>query len=101
MKRRSYEKLCDKIVCAVGPSNFKSEMYLDNLYHQDSGLQTRAGCMYRNSKGHTGDYVSGKWKVGLALRYLSGATCLDLSVVWDLTKPYQENCGFRDRLLVH
>ena len=42
--------------------------------------------MYQNSKGHTGAYVSGEWKVVLALRYLAGAAYLDL-YLWSMITP--------------
>ena len=80
MKKSSFRRLCHRIESAVGETNFRSQQHLEAMADVDSGDlgSSQAGRMYRNSRNFSGDYVSGEWKVGLALRYLAGATCLDL-----------------------
>ena len=78
MRPESFDKLCWLVENVVGNKEFKSEAYLDHMLYKDHTTTTTADLLYRNSKGFSGDYVSGEWKLALTLRYLAGATCLDL-----------------------
>ena len=87
MQKSSFHRLCQRVRSAVGESQFKSEYYLETLKNEESGLgSSQAGCLYRNSRNFSGDDVSGEWKMGLALRYLAGATCFDL-YLWSHINP--------------
>ena len=85
MKQETFQSLCERIKKAVGPATFKSEYYLQWLTEGEGSL-TRQGILYRNCREHSGDYVSGEWKVAMALRYLSGATYFDL-YLWSSINP--------------
>ena len=93
MKPKTFKSLCQKVEKTVGPERFKSEQYLNELFvcEEGSATSTRGpslkSCrMYRNSKAFSRDYISGEWKLALALQYLAGSTCLSL-YLWSRINP--------------
>ena len=84
MYRPCFNHLCTKIERAVGPSKFKSEKYIEEL--ASLGNSTRQSSMYNASKYTTGTYLSGELKLAITLRYLAGASYLDL-YLWSNYDP--------------
>ena len=76
MPHVAFHNLCHRIEKTVGSAVFKSEKYLLSMKKQ--GHSNRINSMYCNSCAKNGDYICGEMKVVLTLRYLGGASYLDL-----------------------
>ena len=74
--RPGYNRLCTRIKMTVGERAFRSEDYIEEL--RAAGTMTPASRMYYASLHTTGEYISGEIKVCLTLRFLAGASYLDL-----------------------
>ena len=85
MKKKIFSSLCQRVEAAVGRKAFKSEYYLTSLLIREEGSKA-ASRMYRNSLWFLGDYIAGELRMALTLRYLAGATCLDL-YLWSKINP--------------
>ena len=84
MQRKCFDILATKIENVVGTDTFKPETYLQQLH--DEGTTTSRGKMLHAAKSTTGTYISGEWKIALTLRYLAGASYLDL-FLWSNVNP--------------
>ena len=84
MHRPCFNKLCAKILAAVGPSNFKDDCYLETL--ESLGTSTRESSMFHASKHTSGTYISGEFKLAVTLRVLAGASYLDM-YLWANISP--------------
>ena len=84
MELDCFNELLARIEEAVGPEEFKSELYLEDLRKQ--GTLSAKGRMCYASSHTTGEYISGEWKVALTLRHLAGCTYLDL-FLWSNIAP--------------
>lgn len=80
MDRECFDALCDTIKNAVGEKEFKSEAYLQELYH----MKTKEGQMYRCNILSTGGYICGEIKVAVALRILAGGSYLDVACIFGI-----------------
>lgn len=83
MTRSCFEELCNKIESAIGSKYFKSELYLEVLEKQ--GTVTPEGRMYNAIQYSSGRYIQGEIKVAIALRYLAGASYLDLFLAFEIS----------------
>ena len=84
MHKPCFNKLCTKIERAVGEDEFRSEKFIEEL--SNLGNTTKKSSMYNASKSTTGTYLSGEFKLALTLRYLAGASYLDL-YLWSNYDP--------------
>ena len=75
MSRACFDRLCQKIIVAVGESSFRSESYIDAfLKGKDQ--------MYQAHEITSGGYISGEVKVAITLRLLAGEDSYDLGVIF-------------------
>lgn len=82
MTRNAFDELCTKIIMMVGESTFKSETYINNfLCGGDHNI-------YKAHEVTSGGFVSGKIKLGITLRLLTGGSCYDLGVIFDIAPLY-------------
>ena len=86
MKRPCFNLLCQKIEKAVGRDVFKSESYIKELRQQ--GYSTPKSRMYHCACTSIGDYIQGELKVALTLRFLAGASYLDLFMAYQVQANY-------------
>ena len=86
MHRPCFYSLCTKIEKAVGREGFKSEKYINNL--RNLGHSTRISSMYHACKETAGEWVQGELKVAITLRYLAGASYLDLFMAYHVSPDY-------------
>ena len=83
MSRQYFILLCQKVICAVGESSFKSESYIDAfLRGKDS--------MFNAHEQTSGGYVSGETKLAITLRLLAGGDSYDLGVMFDISYGHCE-----------
>ena len=84
MYRQCFNCLCNRIEKAVGEKVFKSEKYLDTL--RASGASSPFGRMNHASETSCGSWIPGEAKLAMTLRYLAGASYLDL-YLWFNVSP--------------
>ena len=89
MHRPCFHRLCCEIERAVGKETFKSENYIQHL--RDIGPATRISCMYIASRHTSGEWIQGEVKVALTIRYLAGASYLDLFMAYHVSADYVLN----------
>ena len=76
MSRPCFKKLCQRIERAVGPKEFKSEAYIQDLKRKK--FSTPESRMYHANLKTSGEWLCGEWKVAMALRTLAGGSYLDM-----------------------
>ena len=82
MGRDSFFKLCSLLRDAVGDDEFRPEEHLDAYNNQVKGAVKRSGGI-----------ICGEVRVAIYVRILSGASYLDLMMIFDLThRPIFESC---------
>ena len=86
MKRPCFNMLCDKIERAIGKERFKSEKYINEL--RMLGYSTPRSRMYHCNLHTSGEYIQGELKVAITLRYLAGASYLDLFMAYHIQANY-------------
>ena len=83
MSRHCFNLLCQKVICAVGESSFKSESYIDAFLRGKD-------CMFDAHERTSGGYVSGETKLAITLRILAGGDSYDLGVIFDICHKHCE-----------
>lgn len=86
MHRPCFEHLCAKIEKSVGKQEFKSESHIQ--YLRNIGHATPYSSMYHASRGHSGEWIQGELKVAITLRYLAGASYLDLFMAYHVSADH-------------
>ena len=76
-------RLCSKIICAVGESQFKSESYIDAFLRGKDK-------MFDTHEHTSGGYISGETKLAVTLRLLAGGDSYDLGVIFDISFKHCE-----------
>ena len=79
MSKGCFESLCEKIILAVGPDEFKSEEYLDQVYKECEDHYLIAHQIRNNG------LVCGEIKLAVTLRLLAGASYLDLLLLYGIS----------------
>ena len=80
MERACFQKLCTEVEVAVGRDVFKSEQYIKELRCQKH--TNPIASMYLCNQSTSGEWVQGELKLALTIRYLAGASYLDLSLAF-------------------
>ena len=83
MNRQCFRKLCQEIEKAVGKIKFKSESYVNEqrrLRHT-----TLKSSMFHCNQSTSGEWIQGETKVAVTLRYLAGASYLDLFLAFHIS----------------
>jgi hypothetical protein len=81
MSKALFQKLCNKIEGIVGPAEFKSKDYLDEILSRHHNPQwTNILFAHEHS---TGGFISGEVKITITLRILGGGSYLDLALLFE------------------
>ena len=83
MNRRCFSKLCHLIEVAVGEDQFNSEAYMNRL--RELGHTTQMSSIFNCCQHSSSGWVEGELKVAMTLRYLAGATYLDLFLAFHIS----------------
>ena len=86
MNRPCFHMLCDKIERTIGRDEFKSEKYIKEL--RALKYATPKSRIYHCACRSGGDYIQGELKLALTLRYLAGASYLDLFMAYSVQANY-------------
>jgi len=85
MSKECFEKLTQDIINAVGEEEFKSEEYLNTKLHverDDVSASNKRKRMFHAHSYTSGGYICGEVKLALTLRLLSGASYLDVAIIY-------------------
>ena len=85
MSKVLFQQLCNDIIAAVGPDEFKSEQYLRQRIDGAAIIPDRSNNLLIAHHESTGGFVSGEIKVAITMRVLGGASYLEAALFFEVS----------------